>query len=700
MLKRISRALYERISLNYPSVMRMYEGYKNLNPDFHRGHRFRSLLYLFRLINAERRSTSLYSVPFPHGSSKGSDTEDVTFDTKSNFDIPDRMSVSELADILDGYDVVSFDVFDTLIFRPFAKPEDLFYLVGARLGYFGFREIRIDAERYARANSEKPNFEINIYDIYSELARRTGLSRSDAELEIATEVELCYANPYMLELFAILRARGKNTVIVSDMYLPTSVIEEILNKNGFCGYKKLYVSCEYGRSKSTGQLFKTVKREFGSSIIHIGDNYASDVLGAERAGIKAYYYKRCSEIGKERRPTEPMSEFSSMYAGIVNNALYNGIKSMSERESFAFSYAGAIAVGFCEWINTFCKTHGLEKILFLSRDMSSVYKVYNSHYKEYENSYVITSRFSLQELIVADYPEEYFFHTVKARCDRGYTLKRTLCELNLEFLASSLKKYGLNEHDRVSSDKISKIKELFINNKERIAEHFSANERAARAYFSEIVGDKRKICIADLGWRGSIIAYLKFLLVNRWKLCDEVMGVLIASSADSSAVELISEGTVTPYLYSHAHNRELLISSDWNREFIRIMTLEAVFTSGESSLIEYKSKEDGGYEFTFGAENLNAPIINEFSRGIERFADELESARGSFRSLYPISAAVSFSPMHSVLESYEYIARIIGDVVDTPYALAGLGIKADEYVPLGELLAKRNLIKSWPVSKK
>jgi len=31
------------------------------------------------------------------------------------------------------YDVISFDVFDTLIFRPFSDPKDLFYIVGDRL---------------------------------------------------------------------------------------------------------------------------------------------------------------------------------------------------------------------------------------------------------------------------------------------------------------------------------------------------------------------------------------------------------------------------------------------------------------------------------------------------------------------------------------------------------------------------------------
>ncbi len=605
----------------------------------------------------------------------------------------------QLAELLDAYEVVSFDVFDTLLLRPFAAPADIFYLVGQRIGYFNFKEIRVIAEREARQKSGKPNDEIDIYDIYRELARRSGVSPTDAELEISLEEELCYANPYMLELFSILKSRNKTVVIVSDMYLPASVIKNILHKNGYVGYSKLYISCDRGCNKSSGQLFKMLKNDFGDSIIHIGDSVTADIEGAKKAKIDAYHYKQCNEIGNSERPYELLSPFGSMYRGIVNNAVYNGASIMSERESFAFTYAGTIAVGFCEWLNSFCRERGLEKIFFLSRDMSSVFKVYNRHFRELDNEYVITSRFAMQELIVSDYPEEYFYHTVRARCDRGYTIRQTLCEINLELLISRLAAYGLSEMDNVSSDKLPRLKELFIDNKERIAEHFSDNERAARSYFADALGGARRICVADLGWRGSIIAYLKYLLVDKWRMCDEVKGALIASTVNDSSVELISDGTVTPYVYSHMHNRDFLTLCDWNKEYIRIMTLEAVFTSEERSLLEYRMGDEGEYELIFGAENRNADIVNEFSRGIERFADELERTRRSYRSYFPISASDAFIPMHSILENYEYIARIIGDVVDTPYALAGIGIKNEEYVSLGELLRERNMISTWESKK-
>ena len=45
-----------------------------------------------------------------------------------------RESPEQLAARLAAYAVVTFDVFDTLLLRPLARPEDAFYLLGARLG--------------------------------------------------------------------------------------------------------------------------------------------------------------------------------------------------------------------------------------------------------------------------------------------------------------------------------------------------------------------------------------------------------------------------------------------------------------------------------------------------------------------------------------------------------------------------------------
>ena len=88
-----------------------------------------------------------------------------------------------------------------------------------------------------------------------------------------------------------------------------------------------------------------------------------------------------------------------------------------------------------------------------SVDKNTIFTVNNEpitkaqYQKEFDNDYAVTSRFALQEVIVEDYPAEFFHHTIKARCDRGYTIKQAFNEINLDFLAQYLKDYKLNDSD-------------------------------------------------------------------------------------------------------------------------------------------------------------------------------------------------------------------------------------------------------------
>ena len=703
MLSKLSHKLYVRIGTKYPKAMRLYLKYKNYNEAFHLNNKGASRKYLFRLIRAERRGDDLYKVAVPLGAF----TPYLTGHTAESYKISESFDDSEvllrkspqaLADELSEFDVVSFDVFDTLIFRPFANPTDLFYLIEAKTECFNFYELRIEAEGKSRAKTKKPNFEVDIYDIYEELSKLCRLKKEDAKIETELEIAVCYANPYMKKVFDILKSRGQTIIAVSDMYLPKSVIEAILRKNGYDKLDALYISSEYGFNKSSGKLFDIVKKDYSTSIVHVGDSLEADVQGAARAKIASCHYKQCNSYGNRFRPTTLISPISSLYKGIVNNYLYNGLQKNSARESFAFVHAGPVAVGFCEWINEFCEKKALDKILFLARDMDIFYKIYNKHYKKFDNEYVITSRFSLQEAIVKDYPAEFFHHTIKARCDRGYTVEQALKEINLEFLIEECKNFRLDKRDIIVQAKIEKLENMFYSSVDKIAAHFSDNEFAAMQYFKEKIGNSRRVCIVDLGWRGSILAYLKFLLIKKWKLCDEVHGVLLGTTVNTTSVNLISEGIVTSYAYNHIRNRDLLSVGNWETEYIRLLTLESVFTSSEPSLIEYRlDPETKKTRFYYSEANPNANIIKEFQAGIIKFADTFEAFRKILPDVYRMSAVDSMESIITVSKNYEYIAKVIGDIVDTPYAIAGLNVNVRDYVSLGELMAERKMIKKWPI---
>ena len=179
-----------------------------------------------------------------------------------------------LAERLSAYDIVSFDVFDTLLFRPFSSPEDLFYIVGQKLAYLDFRRLRIEAEQRVRENCmrEKGHREITLSDIYDWLECEAGIPKEEGmRAEQETESGLCFANPYMLEVFRLLQKRGKRIIVLSDMYLPAETIRQMLAKCGFSNLENCFVSCEYGCSKSDGGLYAEIGQLLGPGhIVHVG----------------------------------------------------------------------------------------------------------------------------------------------------------------------------------------------------------------------------------------------------------------------------------------------------------------------------------------------------------------------------------------------------------------------------------------------
>ena len=118
----------------------------------------------------------------------------------------DRKSVSETVSFLMQYDVISFDIFDTLIFRPFSEPTDLFFFLGEKTGILDFKRLRMQAEAEARTQKykEEKHYEIKLSDIWSRLENEIGVTKEQGmQMEQALEMEICYANTFMQQVFTL-----------------------------------------------------------------------------------------------------------------------------------------------------------------------------------------------------------------------------------------------------------------------------------------------------------------------------------------------------------------------------------------------------------------------------------------------------------------------------------------------------------------
>jgi HAD superfamily hydrolase (TIGR01549 family) len=196
-----------------------------------------------------------------------------------------------IKDMKNSFDIISFDVFDTLISRKVRKPTDVFSFVEANTDNKGFAEERIDAEQRTRSKLPPNREDVTLEHIYDELRFSDKNRLIDAEIEV--EYDVCQRNNNGFALYKEAISRGSRIIAVSDMYLPSDIISRILQNAGYMNIECVYVSGEIGVAKGSGNLFRHVLKEEGvesEKVIHIGDNLASDVKGARKARIQGYLF--------------------------------------------------------------------------------------------------------------------------------------------------------------------------------------------------------------------------------------------------------------------------------------------------------------------------------------------------------------------------------------------------------------------------
>ena len=205
---------------------------------------------------------------------------------------------------------VSFDFFDTLVWRLVGKPVDAFREAGHRLvqkqklrptisadDYETLRRLAEMKTRERQALKDATWEDINIRDIYGQLDAIVTDPASGVEIEHQVESDLCMLNPVMAGFIQHVRHLGLKVLVVSDIYFSADHLRGILRANQFDPsiFHAILTSCDTGVCKGTGNLFrhllKTLKLE-ADQVFHIGDNFGADVVGARKAGVRGCHYQQ------------------------------------------------------------------------------------------------------------------------------------------------------------------------------------------------------------------------------------------------------------------------------------------------------------------------------------------------------------------------------------------------------------------------
>ena len=201
-------------------------------------------------------------------------------------------SKQDLMDAISSVDIVSFDLFDTLVMRKTMSYTDVFDLLELKLQRLGiyipdFAKLRLYAEKEF-SKTCAPRLEA-VYERVFELAGGNFVTASElAEMEWEQDFDLLAARDDVRDVFKTVVEAGKKVVITTDSYYSREQIEQILEKFELNGFDNLFVSCEYGTAKTQG-LFDVVKQSYtNQSILHIGDDEYADIDKAKEHGLKSF----------------------------------------------------------------------------------------------------------------------------------------------------------------------------------------------------------------------------------------------------------------------------------------------------------------------------------------------------------------------------------------------------------------------------
>lgn len=431
--------------------------------------------------------------------------------------------------------LASFDIFDTTLIRKCGRPENIFYLLAHRLypndsakceDFLLWRKrAEGEARRKALGN------DVTIEDIYSsdELKGFDEYDKKElVEAEKSVEAEQLIANPAIRDIINKKREQGYTVCFISDMYLPSDFLKEVLLREG-CIEKNevVYVSCEWNARKSNGTLYKKLKKELTpEEWVHYGDHPVSDIRMARKNGVKTHKVEtpfNSAESSAIQPATKQRHYESSILTGLSRAAR---ITFGNQYASLAADFIAPAYISYVHWVIEKCREEGVKRLYFLSRDSYILQQIAEElPHEDIELKYLFVSRKSLLLPYMYNATAKKFLAVQDKKTIRGKDVESLLSSLGTS-KAELSSEYGITfRFNRITT---KKEEETFLDSifgKESKYLH-TLNERAKEkrgllnAYFKqeEVIGNGNTAMV-DVGWLGTTRLMINSILKDEG--CNE-----------------------------------------------------------------------------------------------------------------------------------------------------------------------------------
>ena len=424
---------------------------------------------------------------------------------------------------LGTYDVISFDIFDTLITRSIAEPDDVFRLIEKEIyESYGktvdFLKIRKEAERVA---TEKYGPMTTIDKIYVEVSsdKTIGdIAMDIKKMEIDTETRLCMPRKDMVEVFNALKSMGKHVILVSDMYLNRVEVVGLLHKCGIGGYDELLISCEVGARKDNGSMWDYVLSGLNPErFIHVGDNFRSDSQILMDRGI-------ASQIVLNPKAMLELSEFSYlsefakasvansiMVGNAINGGIFNSPFAFSEdgtvafKDIYDFGYTtmGPLMARFIQWVVE-SNQDSHERLLLLARE-------------GYMLQHMIEGYCGVRGI---ELPDQHYFLTSRRACavaalENDEDIRELLLQKYQGTFSNLLnERFGVELHENEADRDLDynttseELMELLAPYEAEIFAKAKVEKNAYLNYASKYLAEANDLAVVDVGFSGTIQYFL------------------------------------------------------------------------------------------------------------------------------------------------------------------------------------------------
>lgn len=559
------------------------------------------------------------------------------------------------------YEYISFDIFDTLVQRPFYCPEDLFLLLDAEFekhicANLSFAMIRKIGEAQLRYSNQGTEIEdITIDEIYENIGKMfcidNNILNKIKNYEKRLEIFYARTRKSVRYFYQLAKNVGKKVIFVTDMYLDRETIEAILLKNGYTYYEKVYISSEYRRLKSSGNLYDCVLADLkiaAGKILHIGDDMEKDINIPNKKGMATYHIpkaldrfghdgwrkgsKTCDALTKKLCGTfisyekiEKSLGYRCMIAQSANKYFDNPYRAFAGRSIFnqdayfiGYYLLGMYLIGLNQWIEATVTRGDYDTVYFMSRDGWMPMIAYNI-LREIKPDlpraeYFYTSRQAVLPAMLRDKLDFYDLPIDVSRYNprRLFGLLNFCTEITEDEWEKECQENGISYEGNLEDYSVmKKTIDLFLGRFYSSARHKKCVNRIKR-YYSKL---NRKSIMFDMGYSGRIQEAVSYL-------AGEKIDVMFVHS-DVERHDLLSRRGGFK-IYDHFN-------------FVPQMydpTREYMLSSVDPSCIGYD--QEGRPIFDKPCTNQDeVEMINDLQKGAQEFVQEFYDNFGSLLQYVP-----------------------------------------------------------------